>query len=201
LVVWGALAIAPRYRADWALENIPTLIGVPAAVYGYRFFRFSNQAYIQATILLILHTIGSHYTYSEVPIGHWFRAAAGWDRNHYDRLVHFLFGVLLLRPVRELGFRHATIGRAASSYFSVAAIAWWSVSYEIVEWLVARTADPAAGIAYLGTQGDEWDAQKDMALALAGASLAAVFEWRSDRQPMPRQPSDGREVMRPDVAT
>jgi putative membrane protein len=180
-VVWIALAISPRDRADWLLENLPTFVAVPAAVLGYRRFRFSSGAYVQMTLFVVLHTIGSHYTYSEVPLGDWARDALDLSRNHYDRVVHFAFGLLLLRPVRELGFRdRAGLRPFAVLYFSAAGIACWSLVYEIVEWLLASIADPAAGIAYLGTQGDVWDAQKDMALALGGAGLASVIEWRRD---------------------
>jgi putative membrane protein len=179
--VWTALAIAPRYRADWVLENLPTFVAVPLAVIGYRRFRFSNRAYIQATVFLILHTIGSHYTYSEVPVGDWMRDLLSLSRNHYDRVVHFAFGLLMLRPVRELGFRErAAPGPFAVLYFSAAGVACWSLVYEVVEWLVASIADPTAGTAYLGTQGDVWDAQKDMALALVGSAIAALLEWRLD---------------------
>jgi putative membrane protein len=186
--VWVCLAVAPRYRADWLLENLPTFVAVPAAVAGYRRFRFSNLAYIQATTFALLHTIGSHYTYSEVPLGDWMRDLFGFSRNHYDRLVHFAFGLLMLRPVCELGFRGRTPGPVATVYFGVAGVACWSVVYEVVEWCVAAVADPAAGTAYLGTQGDVWDAQKDMALALIGACLAAILErrfgmWRGDARP------------------
>ncbi len=180
-VVWIALAIAPRYRQDWVLENLPTFIAVPAVIWGSRRFRFSDRAYVQATIFAILHTIGSHYTYSEVPLGDWARDAIGLGRNHYDRLVHFAFGLLMLRPVRELGFWRARPGRVTELSFCVAAVALWSVLYEVVEWAVASIVDPAAGTAYLGTQGDEWDAQKDMGLALSGALIAAGVEWWLDR--------------------
>lgn len=179
-VVWIVCAIAPHDRADWALENVPTFIGVPAAVLTYRRFRFSNRAYVQAALMLMLHTVGSHYTYSLVPAGDWLRDGFALSRNHYDRIVHFLFGVLMLRPLRELGFRNGQPGPAAVYFFSVSAIACWSLLYEVVEWLVAQVADPAAGIAYVGTQGDIWDAQKDMALALVGALIAGGYEWWSD---------------------
>ena len=182
-VVWPVLAVAPRYRADWFLENIPTFIAVPAAIAGYRRFHFSNRAYVQATIFLLLHTIGSHYTYSEVPLGDFMRDTLSLARNHYDRLVHFAFGLLMLRPIRELGFRRGREpGAFALLYFSVAGVAMWSLLYEVTEWLVASVADPAAGTAYLGTQGDPWDAEKDMALAVAGAVIAAVTEWASSRR-------------------
>lgn len=181
LVVWTALAIAPRSRADWLLENLPTFVGVPIAVASYRRFRFSDRAYVQATLFVVLHTIGSHYTYSEVPLGDWMREVFALGRNHYDRVVHFAFGLLMLRPVRELGFRsRAAPGRFAVLYFSAAGVACWSLVYEVVEWLVASAVDPAAGTAFLGTQGDVWDAEKDVALALCGAVVAALVEWRLD---------------------
>lgn len=177
---WVLLAIHPSNRADWVLENLITFVAVPATVLTFRRFRFSDQSYIQATIFLILHTIGSHYTYSEVPLGNWIRDGFDLTRNHYDRVVHFLFGLLLLRPARELTLRRPrSLGRWRLFYLSFASVAWWSVAYEIVEWLVARVADPAAGIAYLGTQGDVWDAQKDMGLACFGALLAAAIDgWQ-----------------------
>jgi putative membrane protein len=186
LVVWTGLAVAPRYRADWVLENLPTFVAVPMAVVGYSRFRFSNVAYVQATAFALLHTLGSHYTYSEVPFGDWMGDLLGLSRNHYDRLVHFAFGLLMLRPVCELGFRGRPLGAWAAVYFGVAGVACWSLVYEVVEWVVASLADPAAGTAYLGTQGDVWDAQKDMALALGGAAVAAVLErrygmWRAVR--------------------
>jgi putative membrane protein len=185
LGVWTALAVAPRFRADWLLENYPTFIAIPALLWGWRRFRFSNRAYVQGTLFLVLHTIGSHYTYSEVPVGDWVRDAFGLGRNHYDRVVHFAFGALLLRPIRELGFgrrRQRRPGELATLYFSVAGVALWSMLYEIVEWITARIVDPDAGTAYLGTQGDPWDAEKDMACALAGSLLAAAVEAVLDRR-------------------
>jgi putative membrane protein len=182
LVVWTALAIAPSDRSDWFLENMLSFVAVPAVIVGYRRFRFSDRAYIQGTIFLVLHTIGAHYTYSEVPIGDWARDTFGLARNHYDRVVHFLFGLLMLRPIREIGFRGRPPGRFATFYFTVAGVGLWSLLYEVLEWAVAAVADPKAGTAYLGTQGDQWDAEKDMALATLGAVLAGLVEWRNDRR-------------------
>jgi putative membrane protein len=192
LVVWSALAMAPRFRADWLLENLPTFLAVPFVVWSWRRCRFSDRAYAQGTLFAILHTIGSHYTYSEVPLGAWLRDAFGLGRNHYDRFVHFAFGFLMLRPAYELGCgrdRHRRPVRIGRLYCSVAGIVFWSALYEIGEWLVARIVDPAAGTAFLGTQGDPWDVQKDMACALVGALLAAVFEAAIDRAARPFQQS------------
>jgi putative membrane protein len=175
-VLWALAAIAPSYRADWLLENLPVFLALPLAVLTYRRWRFSDRAYVQMTVFLLLHTLGAHYTYSEVPAGDWVSEALGWSRNHYDRFVHFAFGVLLLRPVRELAFRGREPGRWAVLLLSVAAVAGLSVTYEIIEWLTASVVDPAAGTAFLGTQGDEWDAQKDMSLACLGAVVAGLIE-------------------------
>jgi putative membrane protein len=182
------LAIHPRYRDDWLLENLPTFIFAPLAILAYRRLHLSDRAYLQATLFVILHTIGSHYTYSEVPLGNWIQDAFGLARNHYDRLVHFSFGLLMLRPIREIAFRNPNaVGRFALGYLSFAAVALWSLLYEVVEWLVASVADPAAGTAYLGTQGDAWDAQKDMALACLGALIALFFDSFLERR-TPRRP-------------
>ena len=168
---------------DWLLENGPTFIAVPLAVVGYRRHRLSNRAYVQATIFLMLHSIGAHYTYSEVPLGAWVRDALGLGRNHYDRVVHCSFGLLMLRPIRELGFRPGhEPGPVALFYFTVAGVALWSLVYEVVEWAVAAIVDPAAGTAYLGTQGDVWDAEKDMGLALLGGIVAATYDHLTDRR-------------------
>jgi putative membrane protein len=192
LAFWSALAVSPRYRDDWILENLPTMVAVPVVVFAHRRFRFSDRAYVQGTVFLALHTIGSHYTYSEVPLGDWVRDALAQTRNHYDRLVHLAFGVLLYRPVQELAFhRSARVGAFARRYLTFTAVASWSLLYEVLEWLVAVRVDPAAGTAFLGTQGDGWDAPKDMALACLGALVAACepgqTRWR-------RRPAPGRNA-------
>ncbi len=176
-VVWSSLAVAPSYRDAWLLENLLNFIAVPTLVLTYRRFRFSDRAYVQMTGFLLLHAVGSHYTYSEVPAGAWVQDLLGLSRNHYDRLVHFAFGALMLRPLRELSLGTAVgLGPIALAWLGVAGIAACSVAYETLEWLTAITVDPDAGTAFLGTQGDPWDAQKDSALACAGALLALLFE-------------------------
>jgi putative membrane protein len=175
VAIWLALAISPHYRKDWLLENLLTFVFVPGLVATYRKFRLSNRAYVQILVFLTLHTVGSHYTYSEVPLGEWLRQAAGLSRNHYDRIVHFSFGVLAFQPLLEVTFRSPTSMSRAAKYFLVAAeIAFASVLYELSEWITAIIVDKHAAAAFLGAQGDEWDAQKDMALACGGAVLAAL---------------------------
>lgn len=177
LAAWIGLAIEPRSRATWALENVLSLAAVITLVATHRRFRFSDRAYVEATALLLLHTVGSHYEYSHVPAGDWLRDALALSRNHYDRLVHFAFGLLAHRGCAELTRRASP---TAWRVVPVALLVAVSALYEIVEWLAAITVDPAAGTAFVGVQGDPWDAQKDMALAALGAVAAAIAQHRAE---------------------
>jgi putative membrane protein len=190
--VWIALAVDPRYRLVWALENLPTVVFVPALVLTYQRFRFSGRAYVQMTGFLILHTIGSYYSYAETPIGAWVRDALGGTRNPYDRIVHFSFGALLLLPLREAAFPAGRRrGELHELGIAFALISCASLLYELVEWAVAVLAATsigaavrgaaAAGAAFLAAQGDPWDAHKDMALACAGALVGAAAELGTRR--------------------
>ena len=123
---------------------------------------------------MILHVIGSHYTYAEVPFGDTLQEWFGSDRNMYDRLVHFLFGFFLAYPVREVFMRLSKAKGVWSFWFPIELTFAFSAIYELIEWAGAIYADPAAGLAFLGAQGDVWDAQKDMALAGLG-SIIAMF--------------------------
>jgi putative membrane protein len=182
---WIALAVAPLYPLDWLLENLLTFVAVPVVVLTYRRFRFSDRAYVQATTFLILHTVGSHYTYSEVPLGAWISDLLGEPRNHYDRLVHFAFGALMALPIRELLFaRRPGTSRLAAAVVTVAVIGGVAAAYEVLEWLMAIVVSPSAGQAFLGTQGDAWDPQKDMALAIAAGTIAAALEPRRALTPL-----------------
>lgn len=182
--VWTWTAIAPRYPHDWLLENLLVFVFVPMILVSGRYFRLSKLSYTLITVFLSLHVIGSHYTYAEVPFGYdlqrWFGAA----RNMYDRTVHFAFGLLIAYPLREVFLRVAHTRGVWGYWFPVELTLAFSAVYEIVEWVVAATVSPSAGLAFLGAQGDVWDAQKDMLLAAAGAALAmlvvALIHWRYD---------------------
>jgi putative membrane protein len=185
-VVWIVTAIGPLDRGDWFIENLLVFAAVPVLVLTYRRLPLSDSSYLLLAIFLALHAIGAHYTYAKVPLGDWMKEALAWDRNHFDRLVHCLFGLLLLVPVREVLRR--TLGtRGFWSYaLSFTVIVSASGFFEIVEAIVAQLVSPELGIAYLGTQGDQWDAQKDMAAAVAGAVcssafLAASATWRGGK--------------------
>ena len=124
---------------------------------------------------MCLHVVGSHYTYAEVPFGNvlkdWFNA----DRNMYDRLVHFSFGLLLAYPIREVFMRLAKVKGFWSYYFPVDLVLAFSCTYELIEWWSARNVDPSAALAFLGSQGDVWDAQKDMAMAGLGSVISILL--------------------------
>ncbi|MGV8142648.1 MAG: DUF2238 domain-containing protein [Candidatus Pacearchaeota archaeon] len=172
LVVWVWAAINPVHPDDWLLENYLVFIFVPIILLSAWYFKMSNVSYTLLTLFMCLHVIGSHYTYAEVPFGYvlqdWFNA----DRNLYDRLVHFLFGFLLAYPIREIFMRVSKAKGFWGLWFPVELTLAASAIYEIVEWLTALTVDPSAGLAFLGAQGDIWDAQKDMLLAGIGAIIA-----------------------------
>lgn len=174
-VIWVITAINPVFPDDWLLENILALIAVAGLVATYRKFPLSDLSYLLITAFMTLHAVGAHYTYAEVPLGEWMQSAFGFARNHYDRLVHFSFGLLLAYPVREVFLRVASTRGIWAYYLPLDVTLAFSALYEIVEWLVAATVAPEAGDAYLGTQGDIWDAQQDMLAAGIGALLCMII--------------------------
>lgn len=175
LIAWTWAAINPLYPHDWLLENYLVFIFVPIILIAGRYFKLSNISYTLITLFLVLHVIGSHYTYAEVPFGETLQDWLGADRNMYDRLVHFSFGLLLAYPFREVFMRLSRAKGFWSYYFPLDLVAAGSAVYEIIEWLTALNVNPVAGLAFLGSQGDIWDAQKDMLLAISGAALAMLI--------------------------
>jgi putative membrane protein len=175
IAVWIWAAINPVYPHDWLLENYLVFIFVPIILILGRYFKLSNVSYTLITIFMILHVVGSHYTYAEVPFGFTLQNWLGADRNMYDRLVHFSFGLLLAYPIREMFMRISKAKGFWSYYLPIDLAGASSAIYEIIEWLTARNVDPAAGLAFLGSQGDIWDAQKDMTLAILGSIIAMII--------------------------
>src|SRR3989344_7315989 len=172
VIVWIWAAIEPKFPHDWLLENYLVFIFVPLIIIAGFYFKLSNVSYTLVTIFMCLHVIGSHYTYAEVPFGYTLQNWFNSNRNMYDRLVHFLFGFLLAYPIREVFMRLSKVKGFWSYYLPVDVTLSFSALYEVIEWITAARVDPAAGLAFLGTQGDIWDAQKDMLLAGLGALIA-----------------------------
>lgn len=181
-VLWAALAIHPADRSAWVLENALVLALCMALVLARRWFRFSNASLRLILLFLALHTLGSHYTYSEVPYDRWWEALTGhtlnslfgWERNHYDRLVHFSYGLLLAYPIREFFLRVVEVRGFWAYFLPLDVTLSTSALYELIEWGAAAMFGGELGMQYLGTQGDVWDAHKDMALAALGALIAML---------------------------
>jgi putative membrane protein len=192
-LIWIALAIAPLYRHDWMLENLLVVIGAGFFVYWRRSIQLSKLSMTLVFIFLVLHEIGSHYTYSEVPYNNWTRTLfgtslnemLGLERNHFDRLVHFSYGFLLAYPMREIYIRKGWLHGRLTYTFPVVITLGISAFFEMLEWGAAITVGSELGTAYLGTQGDVWDAQKDMALAGLGAALTMIATFIALRKNPP----------------
>ena len=193
-ILFVALGIAPLYRQDWLLENLLVLAAVPLLVVTRHRLRFSNLSYACLFVFFSLHEVGAHYTYSLVPYDQWFHALTGrsldamlgFERNQYDRLLHFLYGLLVTPAAAELFARYARYPRVWAALFPVLFISSHSVIYELIEWIAAVVFGGELGQAYLGTQGDIWDAQKDMALALVGSALSVLLLGLAGRLPVRR---------------
>lgn len=184
---WSWLAISPVDRRDWLLENLLSLTLVVMLILTYRRFRFSVTSYCLIGLFLTLHAIGAHYTYSEVPVGFWLKDLFGLSRNPFDRIAHFSYGALLVYPLRELLMRRAGLRGFWAPFLSISVILAQSGFFEIAEAVVASSVSPELGSTYLGAQGDEWDAQKDMAAAFTGALLTMCVTVVMSRFPGPER--------------
>lgn len=181
-VWWSALAIRPLYRQDWMLENALLVPAFALLIWGWRHRLFSRISLTLIFLFLFLHEIGAHYTYEKVPYDQWwkaltgqsFNAMMGWDRNHFDRLLHFLYGLLCAYPFREIFLRVAGVKGFWSYFLPLDIMLSTSALFELIEWAAATVFGGDLGNAYLGTQGDVWDAHKDMALAGLGALIAVL---------------------------
>ncbi len=171
--VWTAQSPAdPQF---WLLASILPTVFVLVLIVTHRAFPLSHASYALITAFLTLHTIGVHYTYAQVPVGQWVEQVLHLGRNHFDRVVHFSFGFLLAYPMEELFRLCADVRGWLVYYLPVMTILGLSGLWEIIESWVAGAVHPELGITYLGSQGDVWDAQKDMAAALYGALLCVAL--------------------------
>ena len=198
--IWFVLwAIHPRDLHDFFLEHVLTVALAAFLWTTRRGFRLTNLSYSLLFAFMSLHVVGAHYTYSKVPYEEWvgsigtlighpeFRLGPlfGWQRNQFDRFVHFSFGLLAAYPIREIFVRIARARGFWSYYLPLDVTISFSAAYELMEWAVAVAFGGDTADTYLGTQGDVWDAQKDMALAMLGGLIAmcvtATVHWRYRR--------------------
>ena len=179
-IEFAILAVGPHDRKDWLLENALVVVFVGVLFVSYRRLTLSRISYFLIFVFLSLHLIGAHYTYSEVPYDRWFEALTGrslnqwlgWERNNFDRVVHFSYGLLLAYPMREVFLRVVMLRGFWGYFFPLDMTMSTSMIYELIEWGAAALFGGDLGQAFLGTQGDVWDAHKDMALASSGALIA-----------------------------
>ncbi len=174
------------YPNELKFQHAPTfmiLVGMSASAI---WFRASHLSFLCITSFLLLHILGARWIYTFVPYDRWSNIAFGfelserfgWQRNHYDRWVHFASGVLLVAPASECLQRLGRMRPAGAAIMSIAVVLAIGAIYEIAEWQIAMLFSPATAEAYNGQQGDMWDPQKDMALAWLGGTLAAVIVFR-----------------------
>lgn len=217
-LLWAALALHPHYRKDWLLENALVFVFVPVLAITRKRLPFSRVSYTMIFVFLCLHEVGAHYTYAEVPYDSWFQAVTGrslnellgWQRNNFDRVVHFLYGLLLAYPIREVFLRVADVRGFWGYFLPLEFTMATSMMFELFEWVAATLFGGDLGAAYLGTQGDAWDAHKDMAMASLGALVSMTItalinvrlrrdfarEWAESLRVKHRQPLGEEEFKR-----
>lgn len=178
ILIFGLCAIAPYDRSVWWAENIPVIMVVAGLVWLARWHQFSNMAYVLMSVFIFLHTVGGHYTFERVPFG-WVSDLFGFERNHYDRIAHFSVGFYAYAIAEMLMTRRLVRSRWLVFLFPVFTVVAVAGLYEIFEWQYAIHSNPEAGIAVLGSQGDIWDAQKDMLADTLGAVFVMLlfFVW------------------------
>ena len=192
-VWWVVLAIDPPHRSTWLLENALTFATIGLLALLYNRLLFSRVSYTLIFLFLCVHEVGAHYTYAEVPYdvwfqhltGHTFNSLVGWQRNNFDRVVHFSYGLLIAYPVREIFLRVVDVRGFWGYFLPLDLTMSTSMLYELMEWATSVVFGGGLGQAYLGAQGDPWDAHKDMALASLGAlvsmTLTAAINGRFQR--------------------
>lgn len=185
--------IGAHEPGTWLLENTPVALGLFFLGWSYRVMPLSRVSYSLIFLFLCLHETGAHWTYSKVPYDQWWEnlfgatlnSVLGFDRNHFDRLVHFCYGLLLAYPIREVFLRVANVKGFWGYFLPLDFTMSTSALYELLEWATAMVVGSHAGNAFLGSQGDPWDAQKDIAMASLGALIAmtviALITWRYKR--------------------
>ena len=177
LIFWIVLAINPSYRGVWISENVLFIIFLFVLIFTYKKFRFSKTSYFMIFLMGILQTIGAHYSYAEVPLGFYLSEILDLSRNHYDRIIHFLFGLLLTLPAYEFLTEKKFLKK--NSMFTLLCIVLFAFAtgaiYEILEWGYSVHFEEGTYGSALGSQGDVWDAQKDMLLEGIGSMISCFF--------------------------
>ena len=173
--IWITTLIGTSDINNWILENTLTVIFLIILTVTYKKYQFSDLSYLLICVYLCLHVYGAKYTYAQNPFGFWLQDYFHSTRNFYDRIVHFSFGFLLAYPMRELFLKWLKYPKMVAWILPIEITLSISAFYELIEWAVADVFFPSQGDAYLGTQGDIWDAQKDIFMAFIGAIVATTI--------------------------
>ena len=174
LVALVGSAVGAAERGTWLLEVFPIIVGVPILIATYRRFPLTPLVYVLIFVHALILMVGGHYTYAKVPLGYWMQDVFHFTRNHYDRIGHFAQGFVPSIIAREILIRRSPVQRGKWLVFVVTCICLSiSVSYEFIEWAAAMMGGSSAD-AFLGTQGDVWDTQWDMFMALIGAIVGQI---------------------------
>jgi len=186
LAVLAWSGIGPRDRVTWVLETFPVMLAVPLLVATHRRFPLTTLTYVLIFVHAVILCVGGHYTYAEVPAFNWLRDEFHLSRNHFDRVGHFAQGFVPAVIAREILLRTSPLRRGKWLFFLVVCVCGTvSAFYELIEWWAAVLSGDNA-TAFLATQGDQWDTQKDMGLALIGAILAQLLlsRWHDGQMRM-----------------
>ena len=181
VLIWSAFN--PTDRAVWLVEALTSMVPVIIlAILYWRGVKLSNTAYILMAIFPIMHAIGAHYTFAEVPFD-WFDKLFGFKRDMYDRVAHFSVGLYAFGIIDMIKFKKSSNSIFLTVTYALFAIMALAAAYEIFEWIYAISSGPSSGLAVLGSQGDIWDTQKDMLMDTLGAVVGVVgyliFKWKS----------------------
>lgn len=175
--LWISTLIGTTDIYNWVIENTLVVIFLGILALTFRRFQFSDVSYTFIFVYLCLHVYGAKYTYAENPFGYWMKEYFHFERNHYDRIVHFSFGFMLAYPMRDFFLNKMKFPTWVGWMLPVEITLSFSCIYELIEWAVADVLFPEQGVAYLGSQGDIWDAQKDMFMAGCGATIIMLLVW------------------------
>jgi putative membrane protein len=189
LVCLATLWAPPAGRTSWLLEVGPGLVGIAVLVATARRLPLSHWVYVGVFAHLLILIYGGYYTYAATPLGNWAKAAFGLSRNHYDRVGHLALGVFPAFTVREVLLRKTPLRPGGwLTFLTLSVVLAVAAFWELLEWWVALLVASDVGDAFLGSQGDVWDAQWDMLLALVGAAAALALFTKAHARSMAKAP-------------
>jgi putative membrane protein len=182
---WIWMALSPNSRSDWFLENLLIWATVLFMGVTYRWFTFSNLSYLLLTVFLALHTLGAHFSYRISGLDTMLHFISSVPRDNFDRIVHTSFGLLLAYPIKEYFTRFIHMKESWTYFMTVMMVVACGAFYELIEMWVAQIVAPEIGVLFLGTQGDPWDTQHDIEVAMYGALIAMLICFIVERRSMP----------------